>query len=57
MNDEDVKARESRLRAALKGDAEFNVKDGALVEVAQVNMLNHFNNTYNISWRTDFGLV
>ncbi|KAM3288276.1 heme-binding-like protein, chloroplastic isoform X1 [Capsicum chacoense] len=37
VNDEDVKARESRLRAALKGDAEFNVKDGALVEVAQYN--------------------
>lgn len=37
VNDEEVKARESRLRTALKGDAEFQVKDGALVEVAQYN--------------------
>lgn len=37
VTDEEVKARESRLRAALKGDAEFRVKDGALIEVAQYN--------------------
>ncbi|MCD7471163.1 hypothetical protein HAX54_011476 [Datura stramonium] len=37
VNDEEVKVRESRLREALKGDAEFQVKDGALIEVAQYN--------------------
>lgn len=37
VNDEEVKTRESRLRAALKGDAEFQVNDGALIEVAQYN--------------------
>ncbi|XP_059296247.1 heme-binding-like protein At3g10130, chloroplastic isoform X4 [Lycium ferocissimum] len=37
MTDEEVKARESRLRTAVKGDAEFRVKDGALIEVAQYN--------------------
>lgn len=57
MNDEEVKARESRLRAALKRDAEFQVKDGALIEVAQVYLQNYFNYTYNISWRKDFDLV
>ncbi|XP_075110112.1 heme-binding-like protein At3g10130, chloroplastic isoform X2 [Nicotiana tabacum] len=37
VTDEEVKARESRLCAALKGDAEFRVKDGASIEVAQYN--------------------
>ncbi|OIS96188.1 PREDICTED: heme-binding-like protein At3g10130, chloroplastic [Nicotiana attenuata] len=37
VTDEEVKARESRLRAALKGDAVFWVKDGASIEVAQYN--------------------
>ena len=54
VNDEEVKARESRLRTALNGDAEFQVKDGVLVEVAQVYLQNHFNYTYNTSWRTYF---
>ncbi|XP_060177024.1 heme-binding-like protein At3g10130, chloroplastic isoform X2 [Lycium barbarum] len=37
VTDEEVKARESRLRTAVRGDAEFRVKDGALIEVAQYN--------------------
>ncbi|KAJ8899644.1 hypothetical protein K2173_018618 [Erythroxylum novogranatense] len=37
VTDEEVKQRELKLRDALKNDAEFTVKEGALVEVAQYN--------------------
>ncbi|KAJ4793695.1 SOUL heme-binding protein [Rhynchospora pubera] len=37
VTDEDVSRRESKLREALKTDLEFQLKDGALVEVAQFN--------------------
>ncbi|GAV82443.1 SOUL domain-containing protein [Cephalotus follicularis] len=37
VNDEEVKQRESNLRDALKSDRQFQVKEGALVEVAQYN--------------------
>lgn len=36
VTDEEVKQRESKLRDALKNDTEFRVKEGASVEVAQV---------------------
>lgn len=36
VTDREVKRRESKLRDALKMDGEFQVKDGATVEVAQV---------------------
>ncbi|KAL5721271.1 hypothetical protein ACHQM5_013849 [Ranunculus cassubicifolius] len=37
VTDEEVKRRESKLRDDMRGDAEFQVKQGALVEVAQYN--------------------
>lgn len=37
VTDEEVKQRESKLRDALKNDVEFQVKTGAVVEVAQYN--------------------
>ncbi|XP_020581535.1 heme-binding-like protein At3g10130, chloroplastic [Phalaenopsis equestris] len=37
LTDEDVKRRESKLRDALKNDFEFQVKRGAMVEIAQYN--------------------
>lgn len=37
VTDEEVKQRESRLRAALKNDREFQVKVGAAIEIAQYN--------------------
>lgn len=37
VTDEEVKQRESKLRDALKNDKEFQVKEGAVVEVAQYN--------------------
>ncbi|KAK9084220.1 hypothetical protein Scep_030691 [Stephania cephalantha] len=37
VSDEEVKRRESKLRDALKSDKQFQVKEGALVEVAQYN--------------------
>lgn len=37
VTDEEVKSRESKLRVALKNDKQFQVKEGALVEVAQYN--------------------
>lgn len=36
VTDEDVMRRESKLRDTLKNDNQFKVKNGALVEVAQV---------------------
>ncbi|KAF3441653.1 hypothetical protein FNV43_RR15568 [Rhamnella rubrinervis] len=37
VTDEDVKQRETKLREALKNDRQFQVKDGASVEIAQYN--------------------
>ncbi|KAF5180784.1 Soul heme-binding family protein [Thalictrum thalictroides] len=37
VTDEDVKRRESKLRSAMRSDTQFQVKEGALVEVAQYN--------------------
>nr|XP_010931138.1 heme-binding-like protein At3g10130, chloroplastic [Elaeis guineensis] len=37
VTDEDVKHRESKLREALRSDTQFQVKEDALVEVAQFN--------------------
>ncbi|KAG1369693.1 heme-binding-like protein, chloroplastic [Cocos nucifera] len=37
VTDEDVKRRESKLREALRSDTQFQVKEDALVEVAQFN--------------------
>lgn len=39
VTDEEVKRRESTLRNALKNDSQFQVKEGASLEVAQVNFL------------------
>ena len=39
VTDEEVKRRELKLRDALKNDEQFQVKEGALVEVAQVRSL------------------
>ncbi|KAL9267233.1 Heme-binding-like protein [Drosera capensis] len=35
--DEEVAVRESKLRDDLKADVEFQIKDGAMVEVSQYN--------------------
>ncbi|PIA59092.1 hypothetical protein AQUCO_00400151v1 [Aquilegia coerulea] len=37
VTDEEVKRRESKLRNAMRSDMQFQVKEGALVEVAQYN--------------------
>lgn len=37
VTDEEVKQRESKLREALKNDAQFQIKEGASVEIAQYN--------------------
>lgn len=38
VTDEDVMQRESKLRESLRSDTEFQVKEGASVEVAQVEL-------------------
>lgn len=37
VTDEEVKQRESKLREALKNDAQFQIKEGGSVEIAQYN--------------------
>lgn len=39
VTDQEVERRESSLRDLLKNDPEFQVKEGASVEVAQVHLL------------------
>lgn len=39
VTDEDVKRRESKLREALKSDRQFQIKEGASVEIAQARSL------------------
>lgn len=39
VTDEEVKRRESKLREALENDREFQIKEGASVEIAQVRSL------------------
>lgn len=38
VTDEEVKRRESKLRDALRSDTQFQVKENAIVEVAQVRL-------------------
>lgn len=55
VTDEEVKRRESKLRDALRWDAQFQLKESATVEVAQVRLVqtgnsmqegNHFNTLF-----------
>lgn len=42
VTDEEVKRRELKLRDALKNDRQFQVKEGASVEVAQVRSIRNY---------------